>query len=192
MDKINSSLLIKIYAVDCTERSHGKLIPGIDGKRFLKELKVSNIKNLMEILPAKKLASLVKGSISQAKQRKGELNLVNEKTRDALKSTELGYKLKRLAREELKLICENPFEYIKGYNEVILKSNIKLKQELLEALKPMRLLKYESDRVLRVMKSMSKGKMLPLWVPTIKDRLIQRWMLLNMEPYMEPLGDRSS
>jgi hypothetical protein len=183
------------------EKTSGGKTPGVDGAHFRKLIKIPSqstksdeaILELIKTLhPAYKLKSLTKGSNSLAIQRRGKAISPIEKLRRALQATTTGKIISKLAKLEYRRMQKDPQKYIILHNELVTTLNIALKYQLLDGLKHSALMKYKSKEILRVMIPKKDKKMRPLGIPTIYDRLIQKFMLLVMEPYMEPTGDQSS
>jgi len=201
VDRIFNSLILKIEAVNAMEKTSGGKTPGVDGICFRKLIKIPGqltksdeeiLEQIKALHPAYKLKSLAKGSNNLAVQRRGRPISQREKMRSALQGTTTGKTLSKLAKLEYKKMKNNPKKYILIHNELVTNLNIRLKYQLLDGLKHSALIKYKSKEILRVMTPKKNNKMRPLGIATIYDRLIQKFMLLVMEPYMEPTGDQSS
>jgi retron-type reverse transcriptase len=97
-----------------------------------------------------------------------------------------------MAKMEYNLMKSDPKTYVFIHNSLVESFNIKLKYELLDELKYSSLNKYKTKPTLRIMPSETNNQMKPLDIPIIKDRTIQQFMQIIMEPYMEPTGDSNS
>ena len=193
IDKVFDSLITKIRAIDLLDKTYGKRTPGIDGKFYRKPIKIPglNKKEDREIVeeiqrqhPAFRIRSVAKGSSKLAIQRRGRPLTPVERLRQALQGTQQGRALTSLGRMEYNSMGKDPKQYIQDHNALVDTLNTKLHYELLDSLKPSKLGKYKSDTILRV--NIPKAKR-PLGIPTIKDRCIQKYMQVVMEPYLEPL-----
>lgn len=201
IDKIFNSLILKIHAVNLIEKTKGSKTSGVDDICFRNSIKIASIstkmdeeilKELKQIHPAFKLKTLAKRSNNLVIQRKGEAISPNKRLRAALQRSTLGKTIVKMSKIEFNKMKSSPKKYITEHNALAAKFNLKLKYDLLNGLKYNALLKYKSNDILRVMITKSNGKLRPVGILSIYDRLIQKFVLIIMEPYMEPIGDRNS
>lgn len=192
------SLPFKLWSVDEISRSEGRLTPGVDKKAFRtiprspsnREEALIILQPIIDLL--KRTISISEGKTDQAIKRKGPENLnEREKLRRYLK-TPVGKIRVRKSMELLTIITNDPMKYLQDKIEKDTKYNLTLKFALLQSLKKLRIRNYKSDDVLRVFIPKANGKLRPLVIPTLKDRTIQMLLKSVMEPYLEPLGDRTS
>lgn len=193
-----ASILYKIKAVNLLFNTNGVTTPGIDDvkvKHVLtqtdkpeKALKI--LENRIKYLKIE--ISLAKGKTDQAINRKTLEGLNKyELKRRYYKSTEGKIKINNY-RNELKNILSNPIQYIKEFNNEVIKNNNAIRWSLLNELKNLKLERYKSQPILRVLIPKDNGKLRPLGIPTLRDRTIQMLMKIVMESYLEPLGDPNS
>lgn len=217
-----NSLVHKIHAVDLLYKTSGKHTPGVDNIKFWKPIhvtktKIKQYKNLTKLKtltpnkkkllhelytditssiklqhPAIKLQSVAKGKSKQAIQRKGSATTPSEKIRATLNSTWLGKQIKSLANQETKLIKKDPLNYINNYNKLVITFNTAIKFDLINHTKFNKLKNFKSNPILRIYIPKTTDKFRPLGIPTLKDRYVQKFMSIIMEPYLEPCGDKNS
>ena len=217
-----NSIVHKIHAIDLLYKTSDKHTPGIDNVKFWKPIHVTKTKikqykhltklktqtpdqqkllrNLYIYLidsiktqhPELKLQSIAKGTNNQAIQKKKSATTPSEITRSTLKATWLGKQIKSLANRETKLIRKNPVEYIDKYNKLVKEFNTIIKFDLINHTKFNKLKNFKSDPILRIYIPKTNGKLRPLEIPTLKDRYVQKFMLIVMEPYLETCGDKDS
>jgi retron-type reverse transcriptase len=222
IENIFNSLVHKIHAIDLLYKTSGKYTPGIDNVKFWKPIhvtktKIKQYKNLAKLKtrtpdqqklfhnlyiylidsiktqhPALKLQSIAKGKNNHAIQRKGSTTTPSEIARSTLNATWLGKQIKSLANRETKLIRKNPLEYIDKYNKLVKKFNTTIKFNLIYHTKFEKLKNFKSDPILRTYIPKTKSKLRPLGISTLKDRYVQKFMLIVMEPYLETCGDKNS
>lgn len=75
---------------------------------------------------------------------------------------------------------------------MVKRHNTQLKFDLLKSMQFSRLKELKSNKVLRVNLQQANGKVRPICIPVLRDRTIQMFMHLILEPYMEPCGDKNS
>jgi len=195
------SLIWKILAVENISKSNSKFTPGIDGIAF-KEVPTTKINSIEKILKTsfirnklvflKRNINILKGKSDQAIQRKGIQNLSYFEFKKGFLKTKVNNEKFTDFKMQYKQIIEKPIQYFNDQGIKNEKYNIKLKMNLLNELKPLRLKRYKSEDILWVFLFETNIKSRSLGILTIKDRTLQMLLKLIMEPYMEPLGDTTS
>jgi len=163
-----------------------------DSKTKLLELYTKLIEEIKVQHPSFNIVSISKCKNNLAIQRKGRPTTKSEILRKIVNGTKLGKLVEIMARKETQIWRKNPGEYLQNHNNLVTILNTKLKYDLLDYSKTNKIKNYKSNSNIRVYIPKSKGKVLTLDIPTIKDRYIQQLMLLVMEPYLEACGDSSS
>jgi hypothetical protein len=192
------SLLTKVWAVELVSTSNKGQTPEIDNLSFFAvpgviKSKEAALKYLYDLIRKLKYdISLSEGYTNQATQRKGIQNLNSrEKYKRYLKSRKGKTYIKK-CKNLYQLINKDPVSYVSYLRSEALKNNLKLKFKLLKSLKPFKIKKYSTDPIVRLFIPKDNDKRRPLDIPTLKDRVVQTFLKLTMEAYMEPLGDRNS
>jgi hypothetical protein len=191
-------LLTKLFAVELVSISKGCETPGIDDLCFLTvppivKTKANVLKYLHDLIKKLKYdISLSEGYTNQVNVRKG-INHFNSREiyRRYLKSKKGKFYIKN-CKNLFHLINKIPIEYLSNIRLESIKNNLKLKFKLLNCLTPPKINNYEAGPILRVYISKNMDKLRSLGIPTLKDRTMQTFLKLVIEPYMETLGDRNS
>lgn len=136
--------------------------------------------------------SLSEGKTNQAIQRKGIFNLNSrEKYRRYLKSKK-GKTYIRNCRTVRDTIINNTLTYILNLKIELLKYNIKLKFELLNSLQFFKIKKYSKTYTTKMPSFENPLKFWRLNSFTLKNSVIETFLRLSIEPYMEILNDKNS
>lgn len=195
------SLIWRIFSVEILSKNNGSMTAGVDNIKFLSiERKVETIEDAFRVLKnkIKKIKielSLARGKTDQVIRRK-KLKQKRLSARDErrrwLKNTSEGINYRKNLKTIYKKMIENPIKFVKEQRESTIKHNVQLKFKLLMAIKPLRLKRYKSDNIKRVMIPKENGKERALGIPTLRDRAVQMLIKICIEPCLEPLGDNNS
>ena len=216
-----NSIIHKIHTINLLYNTRTSYSSGIDNVKFWKPLSLikskitkykilqklknknnAELKKLQELYndmlnfiknqhPAHNLKNLEKKKTTLTLKRKKSLTKP-EVLENLLHNTNISRKIKQLAKSEAKEMNKNPIMYVTNYNNMVNAFNTTLKFNLIKSSTKKKLKLFQSDPILRIYLPKNKDQLKSLDILTLKNKYIQKLMLLLMEPYLEPCGDNNS